>query len=195
MSKYIKIDNKIKRLTPFEKFLQVIDRTFSKDLFVGLAIVIKRMLFFKKEKHTLSYPNEKYEMSTRYRALHKLMRLLESGLNRCISCGLCEKICISECIRIETKKGEDGRKEIVDYSINLNRCIYCGFCAEVCPELAIVHGNDYENASEQRIHYTDKSTLLTPLDEFLAGKQTEFTGYGSPSKDADDKIKKTPLSY
>ena len=190
---YIQIDSKIPRLSRYEKFEQVIKRTFSKDLFVGLWIVLKQMLFFKC--HTLDYPKEKFELSSRYRALHKLLRLLGSGNSRCISCGLCEQICISDCIRIESNKDENGRKQSIKYDINLGRCIYCGFCAEVCPELAIVHGNDYENSSEQRAHFTEQDQLLTPLDEFLQGKQQEFTGYGSLSVDANDKIKKTPLKY
>ena len=193
IQKYKKLDSGIPRLSNAQKFQRVIKRTFSKDLFVGLFIVLKQMIFFKR--HTLDYPKEKFELSSRYRALHKLLRLLGSGNSRCISCGLCEQICISNCIRIESQKDENGRKQSISYDINLGRCIYCGFCAEVCPELAIVHGNDYENSSEQRAHFTEKDQLLTPLDEFLNGKQKEFTGYGSLSVDADDKIKQTPLSY
>ncbi|EDP6827868.1 NADH-quinone oxidoreductase subunit I, partial [Campylobacter jejuni] len=96
---------------------------------------------------TIKYPFEKVKLDNRYRAVHRLMRFIESENERCIGCGLCEKICISNCIRMETSLDENGRKKVENYSINLGRCIYCGFCAEVCPELAIVHGTEYENAA------------------------------------------------
>jgi NADH-quinone oxidoreductase subunit I len=181
--------------TPWEEFSQVVKRTFKLELLKGLAItmgVMKKALF-KNDMHTVKYPIEKLPISPRYRAVHKLLGLLESGNNRCIGCGLCEKICIANCIRIDTKLDENSRKEVLEYSINLGRCIFCGYCAEVCPELAIVHGGRYENASEQRAHFVLKDDLLTPID-FLKDQQ-EFSGFGSISLDADSKIKKTPLAY
>lgn len=171
-----------------------IKRAFGLDLFKGLAITLKE-LFTPHRIVTIQYPLEKIPLSPRYRAVHKLMRLLESGNERCIGCGLCEKICVSNCIKIETKFGNDNRKQISSYSINFGRCIYCGLCAEVCPELAIVHGDRYENASEQRAHFKLKNDLLTPIDFALGGKIDEFSGYGSVSDNADSNIKQTPLEY
>jgi len=149
------IDIKAPASKPWDKFLQVSKRTFKGELFVGLWIMLREMLKFNI--HTVQYPLEKLPISPRYRAIHKLQRLL--------------------------------------YTINFGRCIFCGYCAEVCPELAIVHGQDYEHAGEQRADFATKEDLLTPLDEFKAGKQKEFPGFGSPSKDADKFIKKTPLAY
>jgi NADH-quinone oxidoreductase subunit I len=179
----------------WEAFKQVTKRTFSVELFKGLGIVFGRMneALFKDKMHTVQYPIEKLPISPRYRAVHKLLGLLESGSNRCIGCGLCEKICISNCIKMDTKIDEDSRKEVLDYTINLGRCIFCGYCAEVCPELAIVHGGRYENASEQRAHYVGIDDLLTPFDQL--NQQIEFDGFGAISPDADKKIKKTPLAY
>ena len=181
--------------TGWDAFKQVVKRALSTELFKGLAITFGRMneALFKGKMHTVQYPIEKLPISPRYRAVHKLLGLLESGTNRCIGCGLCEKICISNCIRIETKLNKASRKEVVEYSINLGSCIFCGYCAEVCPELAIVHGGEYENASEQRAHFVLKDDLLTPIDKI--SQQVEFEGFGSVSPDADKKIKKTPLAY
>jgi len=94
---------------------------------------------------------------------------------------------------METKIDENSRKAVNEYTINMGRCIFCGYCAEVCPELAIVHGGRYENSSEQRAHFSLKEDILTPFDQL--NQQTEFAGFGSVSPDADEKIKKTPLSY
>lgn len=190
---YVYIEEEKPAASNKEKFKRFLRRTFQLELFVGLWIVIRE--FFKFDIHTVQYPMEKLEIPPRYRAIHKLLRLVESGHERCIGCGLCEKICIAKCIRMDTSKGEDGRKKVTEYTINFGRCIYCGFCAEVCPELAIVHGGEYENSSEQRAQFSLKEDILTPLDEFKAGKQREFLGYGALSQNASANIKKTPLAY
>jgi NADH-quinone oxidoreductase subunit I len=167
----------------------------SRELFVGLWLTIKEMgkMLFLGGKHTTQYPFEKLPISPRYRAIHNMLRLLESGHYRCIGCGLCEKICISNCIAMETRYDENQRKEVSEYTINFGRCIYCGYCAEVCPELAIVHGGRYETASEQRASFSLFDDMLTPID--VLKQQQEFAGFGSVSPNADAAIKKTPLAY
>jgi NADH-quinone oxidoreductase subunit I len=179
--------------TPWAKFTQVVKRSLKPELLKGLALVFKEMVRF--DIHTVQYPAEKLPISPRYRAVHELLSFIESENERCIGCGLCEKICISDCIRMDTKQDENGRKVVSEYSINLGRCIFCGYCAEVCPELAIVHGGRYENASEQRAHFVIKNDMLTPIDMLRAGKQKEFPGFGAPSVNADENIKQTPLAY
>ncbi len=179
----------------WQEFKQIVKRSVKGELFGGLKIVLIMMkeALFDNNMHTVQYPAEKLPISIRYRAVHKLLGLLESGENRCIGCGLCEKICIADCIRMDTKIDENSRKEVLEYTINMGRCIFCGYCAEVCPELAIVHGGRYENASEQRAHFVLKEDLLTPPDKLA--QQQEYSGFGAVSPDADERIKKTPLSY
>ncbi len=176
-----------------DKFKRVVKRSLKGELFVGLWIVFREMVKF--DIHTVQYPMEKLPISPRFRGLHEIKRLLESGNQACIGCGLCEKICISNCIEIKTKYGAKGRKVVNSWTLNLGRCIYCGYCAEVCPELAITHGQEYEVASEQRAQFLGMADLVTPMDIFKAGKQTEFKGFGSVSPNADENIKKAPLAY
>lgn len=173
-----------------EKFFRLLKRTFKGELLVGLWVVLREMF---KKRHTVHYPFEKLELSPRYRSVHRLMRFIESESERCIGCGLCEKICVSNCISMETALGDDGRKKVINYSINYGRCVYCGDCADVCPELAIVHGREYEFASEQRAYFGYKEDLLTSLDKLKS--QHEFPGYGSLPKFADKTVKKTPNAY
>jgi NADH-quinone oxidoreductase subunit I len=181
--------------TGMDQFKQVVKRTFKGELFVGLFVVlkIKMQALFAGDMHTVKYPFEKMPISPRYRAIHDMLRLLESGNYRCIGCGLCEKICISNCITMDTRYDENQRKEVSEYTINFGRCIFCGYCAEVCPELAIVHGQRYETASEQRASFSLFEDMLTPIDKL--NLQQEYDGFGAVSPNADDNIKQTPLAY
>lgn len=192
MGKFIRLDDRAELKTNFDKFQNFLKRTFKIELFVGLWVVLREMIK-KNNTHTLLYPFEKFELNNRYRGIHKLMRLLESGNERCIGCGLCEKICVSNCIAMDTGLDENGRKVVTNYSINWGRCVYCGLCADVCPEIAIVHGKEYEVASEQRASFGFKSDMLTK--EQKLHEQCEFEGYGSLDSSANLRVKQTPTSY
>lgn len=195
MARYVQIDKRAPIKSSGDKLRRFLSRTFSGELFVGLWVVLKNM-FKRGGSHTLRYPMEKFVMPPRYRGVHKLMRLLESGSERCIGCGLCEKICVANCIAMETSLGADGRKKVDNYSINLGRCVYCGLCADVCPEIAIVHGCEYELASEQRAYYGFKEDLLIRGENLcLNGAAQEFAGYGSLDENAGARIKMTPNAY
>lgn len=186
MAKYYYITESTKPKNFLWRVFLAIKTTFSLDIIKGLSLSLRE--FFSKSV-TVQYPIETMPLSPRYRSIHKLQRLLESNNERCIGCGLCEKICTSNCIRIITGIGDDGRKKIHQYTINFGRCIYCGLCAEVCPELAIVHGERIENASTQRAHFGTKDFLLQK------SPSGEFQGYGSVSVNADSALKPTPLAY
>ncbi len=181
--------------TGWGKFKQVVSRSLKVELLIGLGVTFGVMIrtLFRGETHTIRYPFEKIPISRRYRAIHEMKRLLESGHYRCIGCGLCEKICISNCITMDTRYDENQRKEVSEYTINFGRCIFCGYCAEVCPELAIVHGGRYETASEQRASFSLFEDMLTPIDKLKS--QKEYPGFGAVTPHADENIKKTPLAY
>ena len=192
---YMKIDVGEAPEKGMDGFKQVVNRTFKGELFVGLWVTLRDMLqtLFNGKSAAVKYPFEKLPISPRYRAIHDMLRLLESGHYRCIGCGLCEKICISNCITMDTRYDENQRKEVSEYTINFGRCIFCGYCAEVCPELAIVHGSRYETASEQRASFSLFEDMLTPIDKL--NLQQEYDGFGAVSPNADDNIKQTPLAY
>ncbi|SFV65194.1 NADH-ubiquinone oxidoreductase chain I [hydrothermal vent metagenome] len=192
---YVKLDLAHSPNTGWGQFKQVVARTFKPELFVGLWVTFREMgnALVGGKMHTTQYPFEKLPISPRYRAIHDMLRLLESGHYRCIGCGLCEKICISNCITMDTRYDENQRKEVSEYTINFGRCIFCGYCAEVCPELAIVHGQRYETASEQRASFSLFEDMLTPIDNL--NLQQEYQGFGAISPNADENIKSTPLAY
>ena len=105
--------------TSWDLFKQVLTRSVKGELFVGMRITFGVMYraLFKGEMATVQYPKEKLPIGPRYRAVHKLLRLLESGEERCIGCGLCEKICISNCIRMETRIDENSSEQRAHFSL------------------------------------------------------------------------------
>ncbi len=59
---------------------------------------------------------------------------------KCISCGLCERVCPNKAIvLVNDERAKRGRAPSIDYS----RCCYCGLCVDVCPTKALQFTNFY----------------------------------------------------
>jgi NADH-quinone oxidoreductase subunit I len=112
---------------------------------------------------TLYYPEERVKYPDAYRGRPVLV-LGDNGVEKCVACGLCEKMCPALCISIqpgETKLSKERYPE--GFTIDQARCIVCGFCEEVCPKEAILMSQDIEIANYDRkeILYK-KEDLLVP---------------------------------
>ncbi len=55
------------------------------------------------------------------------------NLDKCISCGMCEKVCPEGIVKMEENKKYNKNKPQIDYDF----CKGCGVCAEECPVKAI----------------------------------------------------------
>lgn len=58
---------------------------------------------------------------------------------KCISCGLCAKICPEGCIAMKKISNHNKEKPITDYDY----CKGCGLCAKECPVKAIKMEKDF----------------------------------------------------
>ncbi len=127
----------------FGYFIEIIRGSFitSRHFAVNFFFRCLKVLGIKtkrKGSETIQYPEQKKEIASRHRSLHRLMTRPD-GKPRCVACMLCVTVCPSECIYVEA--AEDPDPEIQKYPakfiIDLSRCCFCGFCVEACPEDAI----------------------------------------------------------
>lgn len=77
--------------------------------------------------------------------------LLLNDIDRCTGCRECEKICPSQCIKVEEELGSDSSKIWVSiFDIDFSRCIFCGLCVDVCLPGSLTHTRQYESAAYEQ---------------------------------------------
>lgn len=74
--------------------------------------------------------------------------LLFNDIEKCTGCRECEKVCPTQCIRVEDEPGADASKIWVSvFDIDFSKCMYCGLCVEVCEPASLTHTRQYEGAA------------------------------------------------
>jgi NADH-quinone oxidoreductase subunit I len=133
------------------------------EIIRGLLTTFKHIF---RPKFVRQYPEEKWDAPASFRGRPVLV-LAENGVERCVACGLCSRVCPPLAIEVQASETELLKERYpVKFEINMLRCIFCGFCEEVCPEEAIIMSKDYElvfRSPEEAIYGKDK--LLTPKAE------------------------------
>ncbi len=135
----------------------------------------------KRRVFTVYYPEERLTIPVAYRGRPVLV-MREDGTEKCVACGLCERICPAFAISIIggervrnielNSKSEirNPKSEIerypVTYTLDLSRCVYCGFCEEVCPKEAIVMSDEYEGLAER-----DRNKMIYPKEKLLVSEK------------------------
>ena len=123
---------------------------------------------------TVQYPEEVIEPHEEFRVIPFLV--YESGESgernyRCTSCGICAKVCPTQCIFITRKKDPETGRPIPspeEFYIDTDKCMNCGSCAEFCPFDAIKMDHDFEMATYDRgdSHICSKEKLGKPLEYY-----------------------------
>ncbi len=122
------------------KDLTLLEKTYLPQIAGGLWLTLKQMF---KPKFTRQYPEEKWEPPPSFRGRPVLV-VNENGVERCVACGLCSRVCPALAIEVQASETElEKERYPVKFEINMVRCIFCGFCEEVCPEEAIVMSDEY----------------------------------------------------
>jgi NADH-quinone oxidoreductase subunit I len=107
----------------------------------------------------MQYPDERPELATRFRGLPEL-QIGKDGREKCVACGLCAKVCPSNCIYVEGAEDETQRRYPKTYELDAFRCIFCGFCEEACPIRAIILKDTFELSTYNDKDIFDKEKLL-----------------------------------
>ncbi len=145
------------------KDLNFWEKIYIPEILKGLSLTFRNMF---RPKFTMEYPEVKFEPPGSYRGRPVLVQE-ENGVERCVACGLCSRVCPALAIEVQAAETELEKERFPEkFEINMIRCIFCGFCEEVCPEEAIVMSKDYELAffkREEAIFGKDK--LLVPAKE------------------------------
>lgn len=146
-----------------KKDLTFLEKIYIPEIAKGLALTFKNML---KPKFTMQYPEEKFIPPPSYRGRPVLV-MEENGLERCVACGLCSRVCPPLAIEVQAAEADREKERYpIKFEINMLRCIFCGLCEEVCPEEAIVMSKDYELAfTNRKDALYGKDKLLTPVKQ------------------------------
>lgn len=118
---------------------------------MGMGITLR---YFFKPVVTSSYPREVLPIPPRYRGHIDLVYDPETGTDRCIVCGSCQKACPSGCIELAGEKLDGAKKKtLTNYKLNFTKCSLCGMCVESCPTDALTFSHDYNLAGFDEAEY------------------------------------------
>lgn len=144
------------------KDLSFWQKIYIPEILKGVGLTITQMF---KPKITVQFPDERFKPQSSFRGRPVLVQ--EDGVERCVACGLCSRVCPSLAIEVQAAETPlEKERYPVKFEINMVRCIFCGFCEEVCPEEAIIMSNEYLLAftsQEEAVYGMDK--LLKPVHE------------------------------
>jgi NADH-quinone oxidoreductase subunit I len=122
---------------------------------------------------TTGHPKDKIELPIPENFRYKPFLLYEEGADgakepRCTSCGICAKVCPTQCIWIVRTIDPVTKRPLpqpAEFTIDADICMSCGFCAEYCPFDAIKMDHDFEVGSYTR-NLMDKEELLKPVSYY-----------------------------
>ncbi|MCK4825899.1 NADH-quinone oxidoreductase subunit I [bacterium] len=97
---------------------------------LGMAAEVFKNMF--KKPITVRFPAESIPIAEGYRGEH------DYDINKCISCGLCARICPNKAIEmVEAPKKYKNKYKKTYPKIDLGKCCFCGLCQDICPPGAL----------------------------------------------------------
>jgi len=131
---------------------------------------------------TVQYPEEVLLPPEEFRVIPFLVyETDENGERkyRCTSCGICSKVCPTQCIFITRKKDPETGRPVPspeEFYIDTDKCMNCGSCAEFCPFDAIRMDHDFEMATYERgeTHIFSKEKLGKSVEYYAKIRPVNF---------------------
>jgi len=155
-----KVPEKSNGSAPYQvrrKDLSFLQKSYIPEIIKGMILTLKQVF---RPKFTRQYPEERWNPPGSFRGRPVLVE--EQGVERCVACGLCARVCPALAIEMQAAETElEKERYPVRFEINMLRCIFCGFCEEACPEEAIVMSDEYE------LTFTDPKDAVFGKDKLL----------------------------
>ena len=147
-----------------KKDLTFLQKTYIPEILKGLRMTVRQMFH---PTFTSQFPEERFQPDASFRGRPVLVT--ENGVERCVACGLCARVCPSLAIEVQAAETDlEKERYPIKFEINMVRCIFCGFCEEVCPEEAIVMSQEYLLVfSSQEEALFGKERLLKSTEELM----------------------------
>jgi len=137
------------------------EKLYLPEIIRGMSITLR--VFFRP-KFVRQYPEERWIPPPIFRGRPVLVVEDETGVERCVACGLCARVCPPLAIQVQAAETELDKERYPElFEINMLRCIFCGYCEEVCPEEAIIMSKDFElTFTDPKDAIYGKNKLLIP---------------------------------
>ncbi|AEM77649.1 4Fe-4S binding protein [Thermoanaerobacter wiegelii] len=97
---------------------------------------------------TRKYPFEKRE------PFEKARGHIKNDIDKCILCGICQRVCPSNCIQVNRKEGT--------WAFQPFECIICGVCVESCPTKSLTMAKEYRPISNEKYEIVQKKEVQNP---------------------------------
>jgi NADH-quinone oxidoreductase subunit I len=132
---------------------------------------------------TIQYPEESGTIPEEFRIFPFLLYTLgDDGQRnyRCTACGICAKVCPTQCIWIKRASDPETGKPVTkaeEYYLDIDKCMNCGSCAEFCPFDAIKMDHDFTIATYERgeTHIFSKEKLGKPVEYYATIRPRNYT--------------------
>jgi len=118
---------------------------------IRILIEVIKNLF--KKPITVRFPKESKVISENYRGEHSY------DINKCISCGLCAKVCPNKAIGMIDVKNNGKIKKFP--KIDMSKCSFCGLCQDICPTGALKLSTNLPHST------TDPLSLIKRPDKII----------------------------
>ena len=138
----------------------------------------KRQAIDGKGIFTIQYPEQKRQISENFRVTPMLVYEETPEEPRCTACGICARVCPTQCIWIERGTDDKGRPRArpAGFWIDATICMSCGFCAEFCPFDAIKMNQVHElvTTDRDRDMFYNMEKLLVPVEYYAQLHPTDY---------------------
>ncbi len=127
---------------------------------------------------TIQYPEQKRKIPENFRVTPMLVYEETPDEPRCTACGICARVCPTQCIWIERATDDKGRPKArpAGFWIDATICMSCGYCAEYCPFDAIKMNQVHEIVTTDRDRdlFYDLQKLLVPVEYYASLHPTDY---------------------